>query len=169
MIKRIALVVAVFFTTAVFCGVAAEKVYAKEYKMAYVDLGRVFDEYKKTKDSEKLLEEKGKAKDAERKKLVDELKNLKDEQALLSEKGKAEKQTAIDNKIRMLQEFDMKARNELMKERNDKLGLIMKDIESVVSEYAKEAGYDLVLNSRTLLYGKEEYDMTTEVLKRLNK
>ena len=161
--------VAFMFAAGLFAGVAGEKAFAKEYKIGYADLAKVFDEYKKTKESEKTLEEKGKVKEADRKKMVDELRKLKDEQALLAEKAQAEKQKIIDEKIKVLQDFDRKIRDELMKERNDLLGGIMKDIEKVVMDYAKEAGYDLVLNSRTLLYGAEAYDVTAEVLKRLNK
>ena len=160
---------AVIFAIGLFSGLSQERAYAKELKLAYVDLGRVFDEYKITKDSEKDLEAKGKAKEAERKGLVDELKKLKDEQAMLSDKAKGEKQTAIDNKMKALNDFDTKARADLMKERNDKLNAIMKDIEKVVTDFAKENGYDMVLNSRTLLYGAEPYDLTAEILKRLNK
>jgi Skp family chaperone for outer membrane proteins len=167
--KSIVLLTAVIFAVGLFFGPACAKVFAKESKMAYVDLAKIFDEYKKTKDSEKVLEAKGKTKEAERTKMVDEVKKLKDEQALLSEKGKAEKQGAIDMKIKALQEYDSKTRNELIKDRNDMLGGIMKDIEKVVTDYAKATGYDIVFNSRMLLYGSEQYDITSEILTRLNK
>lgn len=167
--RKLALAVAVIFAAGLFGGAACGNAYAKEYKIAYVDLAKVFDEYKKTKESEKALEEKGKAKEADRKKMVDEVKKLKDEQALLSEKAKAEKQKTIDDKIKILQDYDRGVRDELMKERNDRLAVIMKDIEGVVTVYAKESGYDMVMNSRALLYGAEQYDLTKEVLSRLNK
>ena len=171
--KRIALFVAVIFAISLFgrlhLAQAADPVAAEAYKIGYVDLAKIFDEYKKTKDSEKGLEEKGKGKEAERAKMVDELRKLKDEQALLSDKAKAEKQTVIDNKIKILQDFDKKTRDELIKERNDLLGGILKDIEKVVSDYAKASGYDIILNSRMLLYGAEQYDLTAEILTRLNK
>ena len=168
--KRVfVLAVAAIFALGVLFSSAPEAAYAKEYKMGYVDLAKVFEEYKKTKESEKVLEEKGKVKELDRKKLVDELRKLKDEQALLSEKAKADKQKVIDNKLADLQNFDRIARDELMKERNDRLGVIMKDIESVVTVYAKETGYDLIVNSRALLYGAEQYDLTKDVLTRLNK
>lgn len=167
--KIIVLMAMAMFVSASLCGMVQEKAYAKEYKIGYVDLAKVFDEYKKTKDSEKVLGEKGKIKEDERKKMVDELRKLKDEQALLSEKAKVEKQTIIDNKVKLLQDFDRKTRDELIKERNDLLGGILKDIEKIVTDYAKEQGYDIVLNSRMLLYGSEQHDLTAEVLKRLNK
>lgn len=167
--KKLALVVAVLFAAGLLGGFAAGTAHAKEVKIGFVDLAKVFDEFKKTKDAEKSLEEKGKAKEAERNKMVDELRKLKDEQALLSEKAKAEKQTVIDNKIRSLQDFDRVTRDALVKERNDMLGNILKEIEKVVAEYSKANGYDAVLNSRMLLYGAEQYDLTNEVLSRLNK
>jgi len=164
--KRIISIALIAF---VALAVAGTSVWAKEYKIGFVDLANVFDQYKKTKDSEAALAEKGKAKEAQRKTMVDEVRKLKDEQSLLSDKAKAEKQTAIDEKIKVLQEFDRKAQDELLKERNDMLGLILKDIEKVVTDYAKETGYDIVLNSRMLLYGDPQYDLTEEVMKRLNK
>lgn len=167
--KIVVLLTAVFFAAGLFVGPVCEKAFAKELKVAYVDLAKIFDEYKKTKDSEKVLEEKGKGKEGERAKMVDEVKKLKDEQGILSEKAKAEKQGAIDTKIKALQEYDTKTRNDLMKDRNDMLAGIMKDIEKVVSDYAKANGYDIVLNSRMLLYGSDQYDLTSEILTRLNK
>ena len=166
--KIAVLAVAAVFAFGLVAGLA-NQAFAKEYKIAYVDLAKVFDEYKKTKDSEKKLEEKGKGKEGDRTKMVDELRKLKDEQALLSEKAKAEKQAVIDSKIKALQDFDRVTRDELVKERNDMLGGILKDIEKIVTEYAKANGYDLVLNSRMLLYGGQEFDLTNEVLTRLNK
>src|SRR3989338_3104514 len=133
--RGIVLAVAVGFIFIFFFGVDCNRAYAKEYKIGYVDLAKVFDEYAKTKESSKVIEEKGKAKEAERKKTVDEIRKLKDEQALLSDKAKAEKQTVIDNKIKYLQDFDRKVRDDLMKERNDLLGGILKDIELVVTAY----------------------------------
>ena len=167
--RLIVLLVAAVFAFGLFSAVSQDRAYAKEYRIGYVDLAKVFDEYKKTKESEKALEIKGKAKEDDRKKMIDEVRKLKDEQALLSDKAKAEKQSVIDTKIKNLQDFDKKTRDDLMKERNDALGNILKDIEKIVTDYAKAEGYDFILNSRMLLYGAQAYDLTAEVLTRLNK
>lgn len=167
--RMVAVVVAAMFVCGLFAGAAVTAADAKEMKVAYVDLAKVFDEYKKTKEAEKNLADKAKVKEDSRKVMVDELRKMKDEQALLSEKAKADKQKAIDEKIKTLQDFDMKSRDELIKDRNDMLGGLLKDIEKLVTAYAKESGYDFVLNSRMLLYGAEQFDLTNEVLTRLNK
>jgi Skp family chaperone for outer membrane proteins len=147
---------------------AGADAFAKEYKIGYVDLAKVSDEYTKTKEYEKNFEEQVKGKDAERQKQVDEIRKMKDAQALLSDKAKAEKQGAIDDKIKNLQEFDRKTRDELVKQRNQMLGEIQKDIDGIISAYSKEAGYDLVLIKQTVLYGGNDLDITPEVTKRLN-
>lgn len=167
--RKLAAVVALVFAAGLLSGAVTATASAKEAKIGSVDLARVFDEYKKTKESERALEEKGKSKESERNRMVDELRKLKDEQNLLSEKAKNEKQAVIDNKIKTLQDFDRVTRDMLVKERNDMLGGILKDIEKVVAEYSKANGYDIVLNSRMLLYGGEQFDITREVLDKLNK
>ena len=169
--KLIVLAVAVLFVAGLLVGGVAEKAYAKEVKIGYVLMAKIFDEYYKTKDSEKVLSEKGSVKEAERKKMIDELKKMKDEQALLSDKAKGEKQAAIDGKLKILQDFDLKTRDELMKERNDMLSGIMADITKVITDHAKAEGYDVVLNSdpRVMLYGADGMDMTATILAKLNK
>ena len=169
--KLMVLAVAFLFAAGLLVGGIAEKAYAKDMKIGYVFMAKVFDEYYKTKDSEKVLSEKGKAKEADRKKMIDELKKMKDDQALLSDKAKAEKQVAIDGKLKILQDFDMKTRDELLKERNDMLSGIMADITKVITDYSKAEGYDVVLNSdpRVMLYGADSMDITAIILAKLNK
>jgi outer membrane protein len=163
--KRIVvLTIAMLCIAGLVCGNAA----AKEYKIGFVDLAKVSDEYSKTKDYEKNFEAQVKAKDAERQKYVDELRKLKDEQALLSDKAKNEKQAVIDDKIKKLQDFDRTIRDDLVKQRNQMLAEIQKDIDGVISAYSKEGGYDIVLIKQTALYGADALDLTAEVVKRLN-
>jgi Outer membrane protein len=168
MVRRLSLVIAVAVLVTACFVMFSKDAFAKEYKIGYVDLAKVSDEYAKTKDFEKTFEVQVKGKDAERQKFVDEVRKLKDEQALLSDKAKAEKQTVIDSKITALQEFDKKVRDELINQRNKMLGEIQKDIDDVISAYSKEAGYDVVLIKQTVLFAGPELDITAEVVKRLN-
>ena len=168
MIRKLGLVVAIAVLVTACFAVLSRDAFAKEYKIGYVDLAKVSDEYAKTKDFEKTFDVQVKGKDAERQKFVDEIRKLKDEQALLSDKAKAEKQTIIDGKITNLQDFDRKVRDELIKQRNQMLGEIQKDIDTVISAYSKEAGYNIVLIKQTVLFAGPELDITAEVVKRLN-
>jgi outer membrane protein len=162
--KRILTVV--FVMAFLFIGAIA--VYAKDLKMAYVDIDRIFEEYNKTKEEYKNLDGKLKAKEAERKKMVDEIRRMKDELELLSDKGKEEKQSSIDEKINALSEFDRKAKNDFQKERMTAIKDISGEIEKAIQDYGKDNGYDFLFSSRSMVYGKDEYDITNEIIKVLN-
>jgi len=151
-----------------FLFVGAVCAYAKEQKVAYVDLDRVFEEYNKTKEEYKSLDDKLKQKEGERKKMVDEVRRLKDELELLSDKGKEEKQAAIDEKINVLSEFDRKAKDDFKKERMSAIKDISNEIDKVIQDYGKAQGYDYILSSRALVFGRDEYDITESIIKMLN-
>src|SRR3989338_6203073 len=84
--KIFILALAITFISGLNFTLGCEEAYAKEYKIGYADMARVFAEYKKTVDAEKDLTDKAKVKEADRKKMVDEIRKMMDEQTLLSEK-----------------------------------------------------------------------------------
>ncbi len=141
---------------------------AAETKIAFVDLGRAFDNYDKTKRLDKQLEERSNAKQAERDQLVAEIRKMKDEIELMSEKGREDRQAALDEKIRHLQQFDQQVRETLKHDHDEMVKEILKEIEGAVQSYAKSQGYEFVLSDRALLYGVPTADITDQVLKLLN-
>ena len=142
---------------------------AEGIKIGYINLGKTFDEYEKTKQSDKSLEKKGDKKEKARQKLVDEIKELKEEMVLLSDKGKEEKQTIIDEKIRNLQEFDKETRDELRQDRDEMVRDILREIDKIIQDYGKKNGYTVILNDRMLVYGNETIDITQDIIDILNK
>lgn len=137
-------------------------------KIGYIDLAKVFDEYQKTKDFDKSLEAKGTGKQNEREKMVGDVKKLRDEAELLSAKAKDDKQAVIDEKIKALQEFDRVTREALKKERDGMVRDILKEIETVISDFGKAQGYSFIFNDRVLVYKSEGSDLTAPVIKALN-
>jgi len=150
------------------CGLFVQPAFAAGLKAGYLDVGKVFDEYKKTKDQDSLLEKDTKARQAERDKLVSEITRLRDEMELLSEKGKQDKQVIIDEKVKKLQEFDRAAKNDLKKKRDDMVTDILKDIDRVVQNYGKKEGYDLIFNDKVIVYKTDAMDITSDIIKILN-
>lgn len=139
-----------------------------EKKIGFVDLSRAFDEYEKTKDFDKTLEKKGDIKQEEREKLVSEIRKMRDEIELMNESTKAKKEEAIEVKVRSLQEFDQEAKAELIKERDDMVKDILKEMNDVIQKYGETNGYSIILNERVLLYGDKSLDITDEIIKILN-
>ncbi len=153
----------------VFCLIsAAPLMYAAETKMGYVDLAHVFDNYNKTKEQDKTLEQQSKQKKEERQRLVNQIRKMKDEIDILSKDAKEKKQNEVDEKIRQLQEYDQQTKVSLGQQRDKMLREILKEIEGVIEKYAKDNGYTMILNNRVLLYGQKQDDLTDEILKILN-
>jgi len=138
-------------------------------KYAYVDVAKIFDEYQKTKDNDRVLQQSGKKKEQERDALVNHIRALKDEFVLLSDEAKVKKQEALDTKVKELQEFDKTTRKELGEQRSKAVRGIFKDIDDTVQRYGERQGYDMVFNDRALLYRSTKYDVTQDVLSELNK
>ncbi|MCM8792132.1 MAG: OmpH family outer membrane protein [Candidatus Omnitrophica bacterium] len=138
-------------------------------KLGYVDLRRLFEEYNKTKDYDKILEDKQKTYESERESKVKDIKQLQDKIDLLSDKEKEPKKKELDAKIKALQEFDRYQTQDLRREKDEKMREILKDIESAISEYAKKGNYTLVFNDRVLVYQDKSLDITDEVLEILQK
>lgn len=137
-------------------------------KVAYMDLTKVFDTYNKTKDLDKQLEAKVNSKQSERDKMVTEIKKLKDEMELMSDKGKESKETAINEKIKKLRNFDRDTQESLKKERDDMARQIYNEIKSVIDDLGKKENYILIIDTRAILYGRDGDDLTENVLKILN-
>jgi outer membrane protein len=153
------------------CSSIVSNAEARDLKVGYIDMQRVFTEYQKTKKAESKFEQQGKAKTDERNKIVESIRRMKDEIELLSEKGREEKQGEIDKNIKELQDFDRRVRDELWQEREDIVRDISKDIDGAITEFGKKAKYDMILNKdrRVLLYEAEGLDVTAEIIKILNK
>jgi outer membrane protein len=163
--KYLGLTLFIAFLTAAF---AAAFVYAAELKIGYIDAIKVFDNYEKTKEQDKILEQQSDKKKQEREKLVNEVRKMKDELDVLSSKAKEQKQAQIDEKLKNLQDYDQKTRTELGQQRDKMARDILKEIEQIVNKYAEDNGYNIILNSRTLVYGQQQYDLTDKILELLN-
>ena len=163
--KSFVTVIGALFMASLVC---VSSSFAAEGKFGYVDMAAVFDEYQKTKDFDKSLESKGSAKAAEREKMVNEVKKLRDEAELLSAKAKEDKQAAIDEKIKALQEFDRTTRSALGKERDGMVRDILKEIEGVLQNFGKSQGYTFIFYDRALAYKGDSSNVTQQVIKVLN-
>ena len=143
--------------------------HAEEVKYAFVDVANVFDNYMKTKDNDRTLQDSGKKKEEERDALVHEIRQMKDELALMSDDAKAKKQETLNAKMKELQDFDRDARQALGEQRNKVVREIFKDIDDTVQRLGERKAVDMVFNERALLYHNPKNDMTKEVIDELNK
>ncbi|MFC1807365.1 OmpH family outer membrane protein [Candidatus Omnitrophota bacterium] len=137
-------------------------------KIGYADVATVFDSYDKTKDEDLVLASKSQDKQKEREKTVEKIRGMKSELELLTEAQRQKKESQIEQEIRLLQDFDRIAKDELRRERDDMLRGILKEIDDVINEYANKNNYTFILNRKVLVFAKEEDDITREIINILN-
>jgi outer membrane protein len=155
----LALVLGLVMTTSAF---------AKEMKIAFVDLSKVFDNYKKTKDYDAVLQKESEGFQKERDAMINKIRDAQGKLGLMKEEEKAKLNADIEKQKGELIEFDKQKREELAKKRDEKVREILQEIEKVTSEIAKKENYDFILNDRVLIYGDQTQNITDKVLKTLN-
>ena len=153
-----------FFLFVTYTGTSA----ASDGKIGYVDLSRLFDEYHKTKNYDKLLESKHGDLEKVGKEKIEKIKESESKLALLKEDQKKLLIDEIDVMRSDAQEFVRQEQSSLTKERNEKIREILLEIEKVVSDFAEKENYDIILNDRVLIYGNQAKNLTEKILTILN-
>lgn len=174
-------------------GLALSQNAQAQVKVGTIDMKSVFDTYYKTKEAEqKINEARTQAKKeldervAAFRKAEEEAQKFRDEtnKVELSAAVKAEKTKQLNEKIQALagmqrevQEFQQTRERQLSEQSVRSRNTLVEDINKVISEKVKAAGYDLVLdksgnslnNVGILIYSKESFDFTNDVSAELNK
>ena len=143
--------------------------FAVEMKVAYVDVGEVFDNYQRTKDQDLVLKTAGEAKEKERNDMMAKIRSMEDELALLSADARAAKQEQLIEKKRQLEDFDRTVRQQLAEQRDKVVREIFQEIDVIVQDLSAKGGYDMVFNKRVLLAQKKSFDITAQVSAELAK
>lgn len=143
--------------------------FAVELKVAYVDVGEVFDNYQKTKDQDLVLKTAGEAKEKERNDMMAKIRAMEDELALLAADARAAKQEQLIEKKRQLEDFDRTVRQQLAEQRDKVVREIFQEIDTVVQDVSAKGGYDMIFNKRVLLAQKKDFDITAQVSAELAK
>jgi Skp family chaperone for outer membrane proteins len=139
-------------------------------RIAVVDLKKVFENYNKTKDSTKLLEDEfgQKKKDLESK--LKEIEGMRQSFQLQKTMYSSEKQKEEEKRITdAAKDFQIKYQ-EVLKATNDRQNALtdklINEILEVIKAVYTEEKFDLVFDKKSLFFGGEE--ITDIVLKRLN-
>jgi outer membrane protein len=141
---------------------------AGDIKIAYVDLSTVFDGYQKTKEFDAVLQSQGQAFQKQRDGMIQKIQDAQSKLDLMKDTQKSAMQDDITKQKNNVLAFDREKGAELTKKRDDKVREILAEIQNIVTDLAKKEGYTYVLNSRVMIYGDPQLNVTDKVLKTLN-
>ena len=114
------------------------------------------------KKNVKMFKEKENLLSKEEKKLIQQ-KNI------LSNKIYSEKVNDLKKKINIYREEKKTLINKFKKQREEKINNFLKIVDKILAEYVKKNSIDLVLNKKDILMGKNNYNITNEIMDILNK
>lgn len=164
--------IAIAAVTLASCNKTAE---AKDFKTAYVDTARLMEEYTESKD----IEAKYKAKSAEMgKELEAEIARFKSDAASFQKNAQANGQAWAQQKGAELQRREQQLTyaqqgmlQQLQRESGTEMDSLVKRVKTFIKDYGKDKGYEYIYGtgeSANVLYAKDQYDITNEIVKLLN-
>ncbi len=146
----------------------ASVAFAAELKIGYVNIGKLFDGYERTKQNDAALEKQGKAKEAELEGRVNDLKKMRQNLELLNDSARDAKAREIEERSDELQRFRKNAARELQRARDKIAQEILLDIQHAIDDFAKANGFSFIMDQRGLVFSQPAYDVTAPVLALLN-
>jgi len=169
--KKIVLLAAI-----AICAIACNKTpQAAEFKTAYVDTSKMMDEYKEALELDEKYKTKGEVMGRE---LEVAAKNLKAEMAGFQKNAMAKGQAWAQQKGAELQQREQQLQyaqqamlQQLQGESGKEMDTLVKSVKKFIKDYGKKEGYDYIYgtgDAATVLYAKDSYDITKEIIKALN-
>lgn len=144
-------------------------------KTAYVDTSKLLEEYTEAKD----IEAKYKAKSDEMgKELENEVARFKNEASNFQKNAQLNGQAWAQQKGAELQKREQELSyaqqalvRQLQEESGAEMDTLVKSVKKFIKDYGKEKGYDYIYGTGeavSILYAKDKYDITKELVKLLN-
>ena len=166
-------IVPVTLAAFVLAGFAAPAVSAAELKIGYIVTPKLLAETKLGKESSAKLKAKAEAAEKTFSKDVDELKKMQEDiikrGSVLNDEEKAKLGEQFELKNREVKRKKEDAQREFDKSRQTIENEMMTKFRTVIEKFAKDNGYDLVLDAGTLLYISSKADVTNEVIQLADK
>lgn len=173
--QRALLTKVVIFAAISLCltGRADSQLFKKGIRIGYVDIAEAFDKYKRTDIATDELKKdiEAKRKEIEKKREAINLlkQKLETQGVVIKEEEKGKMQEELEGRISELKDFTEKSNMDLRQRENEFTKDILENIKEAVNIYARENGFDIVLDKREVLYGAEGMDITKEVVDIMNK
>jgi outer membrane protein len=141
-------------------------------KIAYIDIDFLLNQSIAGKSITKKLETQNR-KDIEQfkiteKKLMDEEKKLISQKNVLSQDDFKKKINELKNKVKLFNERRSNSLKLLNEIKNKSTSILLKTINLLIQNYAKENTIDIILSKSAILIAKSELEITDQILELLN-
>ena len=141
-------------------------------KIVYLDLDYILSNSNKGKnilsDLDKKNNENIKILKSKEEILKTEEENLLKQKNIISNEVYNEKVKNLQNKVKLFRSEKNQLVTEFKKNRENKINDFIKIVDNILGEYVKANSIDLVLNKKDIIMGKNSFNITEEILKKVN-
>lgn len=142
----------------------------QDLKIGVVNLGRLVTESPQAERARKNMEGQfaGRMEELkeQREKLQSDVERLKRDGAVMSEEARQKLEDSIRSQQRRLQRAQEEYNEDVQRAEQSEMQELRDDIRTVIDEFARSEGYDLIIGDG-ILYAGEKVDLTGQVLSRL--
>jgi len=151
---------------------AAGPAAAAEYKIGYVNVGKVVQNSEQAQQAKGELEQEVADREAQlksKRQAIQSLqKELKQQGSLMSEAQKKEKQRKLQEAMREFRRLQQQAQEDLDTQKNQVLQDIYDKVFQIVNRIGEQEGFDVILTDPAAMYVADRVDLTQRVLYKLN-
>jgi len=147
----------------------------KEFKTAYIDTNKLLDESTEKKDIEEKYKAKADVMDSrlkvEAEKFQREASSFKQNAIANGQAWAQQKGAELQQREQELQYAQQGMLQQLQAESGKEMDSLVTKFKKIFKEYGKDKGYDYVFGTgeaATVLYAKDSYDITKELIKMVN-
>ena len=141
-------------------------------KIVYLDLDYILSNSNKGKnilsDLDKKNNENIKILKSKEEILKIEEENLLKQKNIISNEAYNKKVKNLQNKVKIFRSEKNQLVTEFKKNRENKINDFIKIVDNILGEYVKANSIDLVLNKKDIIMGKNSFNITEEILKKVN-
>ena len=152
-----------------------EVVKKNDFKTAYIDTAQLMDESQEAKDIEAKYKKKstimGDELEAEVKRFKSDAANFQKKAMEMGQAWAQQKGLELQQKEQKLTYAQQAMMQQLQEESGTEIDSLISKYRKVIKSYGKEKGFDYIYGTgetATVLYAKDNYDITKEVIKMVN-
>lgn len=156
------------------CLFMATSVWAKDMKVAVIDLQEVLQKCEPGQEAMEDLEEEYKSMQSrleKKKSAIDQLREEMEKQALvLSQEAKIDKEAEYKDKVREWKDLYQKYQKKMQLKREQLRQPIIEKIVEVVKDYGKSNNYTLIMDTQNsgVIYNEQGIEITNKIITRVN-
>lgn len=172
MSKKVLLIIAISISV-VACNKTTEEV--KEVKSAYIDTSELMKEYTEAKDLEAKYkaqsEEKGRQLEAEINRFKQDAANFQSQAQANGQEWAQKRGAELQKREQQLGYAQQALAQQLQQASGAEMDSLVSGVKKFIKDYGKQKGYDYIYgtgDAASVLYAKDKYDITKDIIKALN-